>query len=799
MSAFDEAGCGCCRAPATTTTVENRPALPAIQYRIATYQSFLDAMIVAAAAKPELKAWTARSPRDFGMQLLDMWAYLGDILTFYQERIANEAYLRTATQRESVLRLAAAIDYRLGPGAAATAYLAFTAERNKALTIPVGLKTQSVPGQNEKPQKFETVESIPIQPEWNRVRAFPQPQPVSPFAMGRTGGTLVDEPPRPRPLAPGTRVVLFSSALAEHKEIGSLRRTDSGTHLEWTSPIKTNLGSPEARPYGRQFRLFGSQAPTQFMIPTANSNVPGGIQWTISAPSFSIAIGAQPSAFLLESVVEDVKPGSEMLVVHTGANPAFARIGTVLSAAPKPASRGSIQTTVTEVRLQLAQSPNATVDLRNVTLYELAGPAVHLATTEYASDIVGNHVYIPVSQLPAYPVKRRIVLDDGQPEPHLATVDSTAVSGDHLVIAFTPALARAFSKDTCVLLGNVAKATHGETVKNEILGNGDASTRLQKFQLKKAPVTFVSQPGAPNGVADTLQVRVDGVLWQEVTTLLGAAPAARVYSTAVSDDGKMTVQFGGDPGARLPSGRNNVVAEYRQGLGPDGNVRAAAITTLLDRPAGLKAVLNPEAASGGAAPEPIEMARANAPNTVRTFGRIVSLTDFEDAARELSTVAKAKSALSWTGQEQEVSLAVAGEGGALLSSSVVRDVLADLNSRRDVNRRLTIRGHEKVNVVIAGRIQVDAAYLLDAIREAVQAALLDLFAFDHRNLGEPAFISDVFRVVQAVAGVIAVDLNNFRYRDLASLDPAPVLTAEWFQILALDAVDIELHMQFETL
>ena len=157
--------------------------------------------------------------------------------------------------------------------------------------------------------------------------------------------------------------------------------------------------------------------------------------------------------------------------------------------------------------------------------------------------------------------------------------------------------------------GNVAKATHGETVKNEVLGNGDASTRLQKFQLKKSPVTFVSQPGAPNGVEDTLQIRVDGVLWTKVTTLLGAASDARVYTTSVSDDGKMTAQFGGEPGARLPSGRNNIVAQYRQGLGPDGNVGAGVITTLLDRPAGLKAVLNPEAASGGAAQEPLEMAR----------------------------------------------------------------------------------------------------------------------------------------------------------------------------------------------
>ena len=53
---------------------------------------------------------------------------LGDVLTFYQERIANESYLRTATERLSVLELARLIDYQLRPGVAASTYLAFTLE-----------------------------------------------------------------------------------------------------------------------------------------------------------------------------------------------------------------------------------------------------------------------------------------------------------------------------------------------------------------------------------------------------------------------------------------------------------------------------------------------------------------------------------------------------------------------------------------------------------------------------------------------------------------------------------------------
>src|SRR5258708_14772335 len=104
---------------------------------------------------------------------------------------------------------------------------------------------------------------------------------------------------------------------------------------------------------------------------------------------------------------------------------------------------------------------------------------------------------------------------------------------------------------------------------------------------------------------------------------------------------------GGVTGRRLPRGRGNIVAKYRQGIGVAGNVAALALRTLLDRPVGLKNVSNPAPAGGGAEPESLGQTRDNAPNTVRTFGRVVSLEDFEDAAREFAGGSKARA--SWNG------------------------------------------------------------------------------------------------------------------------------------------------------
>jgi hypothetical protein len=51
---------------------------------------------------------TTRDPSDPAMALLDAWATVADVLAFYQERIANEGYLRTATERRSILEPRAA-------------------------------------------------------------------------------------------------------------------------------------------------------------------------------------------------------------------------------------------------------------------------------------------------------------------------------------------------------------------------------------------------------------------------------------------------------------------------------------------------------------------------------------------------------------------------------------------------------------------------------------------------------------------------------------------------------------------
>src|SRR5262245_60724583 len=116
----------------------------------------------------------ARNSDDPTVALVDAAACMADVITFYQERIANEGFLRTATERRSVLELARAIGYELKPGLAASVHLAFTVEDSPGApgvsTLLRGLPVQSIPPQGKLPQVFETSAEFTARAEWNMLR-----------------------------------------------------------------------------------------------------------------------------------------------------------------------------------------------------------------------------------------------------------------------------------------------------------------------------------------------------------------------------------------------------------------------------------------------------------------------------------------------------------------------------------------------------------------------------------------------------------------------------------------------------
>src|SRR6185436_19377524 len=116
---------------------------------------------------------------DPAIALLEGAAILGDILTFYQEVYANEAYLRTAKWRDSVNDLVRLPGYRLSPALGGNATFAFEIKKDEAVTVPAGFPVKATLEELEKPADFETTETITAYPWLSRFNLFrPLAQPV---------------------------------------------------------------------------------------------------------------------------------------------------------------------------------------------------------------------------------------------------------------------------------------------------------------------------------------------------------------------------------------------------------------------------------------------------------------------------------------------------------------------------------------------------------------------------------------------------------------------------------------------
>lgn len=388
-------------------------------------------------------------------------------------------------------------------------------------------------------------------------------------------------------------------------------------------------------------------------------------------------------------------------------------------------------------------------------------------------------------------------LADGTgPGGQVVTVSACAPDGEHTLLEFTPPLARPLARAGLVVRGNVARASHGETVE-EVLGSGDARRVYQRFTLRQGPLTHLRAPTASGRVA-ALAVRVGGLLWREVPHLLDAGPADHVYTLRTDDAGVTTVQFGdGVHGARLPSGNGNVRATYRRGAGRVGEVARGTLRVPLTRPQGLRDVDNPLPADGAADRETLAEARANVPRAVLTLGRIVSLRDYQDFARAFPGIAKAGASQRWDGHERRVVVHVAGHDGAVVApgSDLHTHLRAALRALSDPHVPVELATPRFIRFRVAGRVQALPDHDPAAVLAGVRAALRAAFGFAARDFAQPVHRSEVVAAAQAAPGVAAVDLDALHVGAPAALrDYLPARAADGagdpVELLTLDETSL---------
>ncbi|MFJ8113475.1 putative baseplate assembly protein [Streptomyces sp. NPDC096132] len=845
--------CACCLGPTGRTPVEivNRPGLPAVAYRTGTWAAFRASMRAGLAGPPELAALRTRADDDPAIALIDAWAAVADVLTFYTERIANEHYLRTATERRSVNDLTALVGYRLAPGVAARTWLAFFLETApgapESTVLPTGTRVQSLPGPGESPQTFETTEAVTAVGAWNRPRwraTGPRPP--------RTGDSTVLLDGTATGLRTGDALLFvagrqpWSEALrwARARVVDVTADSAAGrTAVAFTPPLSglDPVSGDEVTVHvlARQAALFGFNAPDPRLFDKA---VRSGLD-LVTTPRVDWNFAAlDPAGIKLDALYEGTGPaGWAVLTSDTAIGLARVDSVSVASAADYGVSG---RVTVLGIRLLKGRLSEHGGTASRRTAIEFQSKELPLAEVPSTDPLTGRTV--PLAELlPALPADRQILLrgkraraqvrltptvrptplnrhrprpmprqveatvlsvrpatelpgllrwtvrtDDGVDHSHVGLPETVTylparaedeVVGEVVTVTGTtaPAPLSALTLRTPLthvydvrgptpveLYGNIAAATHGETVTDEVLGSADAARPYQRFALRHKPLTWIPA-STVTGAASTLQVRVNGLAWHETPVLYGTGPRDRVHTTRTDENGTTTVGFGdGTSGAATPTGVDNVTATYRWGIGAVGNVRAERLTLPMVRPLGLGAVTNPLPAIGGQDPQSIADARTNAPRSVLTLGRVVSLRDYADFAASYAGVAKGTAVWTWDRARKGVAVTVALDGPVPpdLLAALRRGLLAAGNPRVP----LVVSACQPASFAVRAALRVAEDHDPEQVRDAVAAALLAAFSLPVRDFGQDVSLSELTAVAHSVAGVSGVRVDRLHRRGEAA-------------------------------
>ncbi|PZV11715.1 MAG: hypothetical protein DCF22_13830 [Leptolyngbya sp.] len=746
----------------------NPPGRGTIAYRLGDYASFRRVLLLplqdatANLTESELTNWHPGAEADLAVQMVEWWAYLADILTFYNERVANESYLRTAALPESVQRLIRILGYRPRPGIGASGMVAALVNNSKPFTLPQGFQIQSKPGPGKQPQIFEldvdTLVQVPdaiaaepvanpallqgnsvlLQGTVTTVKAQDELLLLRKDWAGSTSGyalltiQTVDLEKDPRGKV-NTRVTFGSAPswlASQQAEEYRLLKSNQSAHV-WQYPSKSKVVLKKwihLESIARQIKVNDP----------ALLQIPGQIQLMQVIRYTEVIWYANPDA-----------PGLDPSVAPTS----------VPKQPPIP-----IPHTLLKYQPKLADEISKEFDNRRkevLVRYDWQDVGLLIATP--MQTLSSATPRIQVAQAIAFPSGQSqlpILLEDTNGDGIFAEIsagsDSTTVQLD------SPAPSATLQAPLQMLF-NLLTVSRGQTAPAEILGSGDASLAGQEFVLKKSPLTYLLSDDSTSGgnYKSTLRVWVDDIEWQEVPSFYEQPANARIFVTREDENQQSYVQFGdGVNGTRLPSGVNNVVARYRYGSGneaPD----AGSLNVIVKPYPNLKAIRNPASVGGGADPEPPEQIRRYAPQSVLTFGRAVSGDDYETIAAQTPGVSRAKVYWTWDAAQQRslVKIYVGDDNSAVNAAKIA------LAGTADPNRPVAVQLAQPLPVQLTLTAQIESTRIPETVMATVKDALLHsdtgLFGTNVVQIGQAIYQSQIYATCMQLPGVLAVHSLQF--------------------------------------
>jgi predicted phage baseplate assembly protein len=787
---------------------------PEIDYLAKDYASFRQLILDRLSLiMPE---WTERHVPDLGIALVEVLAYVGDHLSYYQDAVATEAYLGTARQRISVRRHAKLVDYQVHEGCNARAWIYVEMDVDGALddvsfisptkhrmdwkkgtlgtddmrNVPFGDYEVFKPVGEVKGRKFYQAH--------NRIAFYTWGDRECCLPRGATSATLVDQwtgatapskpetpggdyghkknydddcPPDQPPPPPRPRLLHLTA----------------GDVLIFEEVLGPITGQPADADLTHRHVVRLTKAETA--VDALNDQPVIEIEWAIEDalpfPLCLSAIGRAPDCRYLEDV--SVAHGNVILVDHGRPvgpeswevppitvqascdvcepitavvpppfRPPPLRSSPITHAAPYP-SRATVARRQAQLLSQLMSAVHARVEQlwRVSQARVLSAEEIRELTTIFVAKAVKNAgLAKPGAQHQAL----AYLLDRAA---RLLARKSRRISS---------LMARARAG---YVLGDDEKAEIVEMFGEALAARAGIGTNAT---LGPASLALIQDPreAIPS-------VQVNDGKWTPRSDLLESGPQDRHFVVEIDDDGRAHLRFGdGDgDGGRAPIPGSTLAAGYRVGNGTRGNVGAEAISKIVFPSAVISGrslrVRNPLPARGGTEPEPLAEVKLFAPGAFRkVLERAVISDDYARLAERSDPTAIQRAAappLRWTGSWFEAQVAIDPRHAEELEDALRDEVDGYLHRYRRIGHDVRVTPARYVALDVVLTICVLPHYL----RAHVEAELLDLFSNrdlgtgrrgffhpDNLSFGEGVQLSRLVAAAQAVSGVESVTVSRLQ-------------------------------------
>lgn len=740
---------------------------PEINYLAKDYASFRQ--LILDRLSLIMPGWQERHIPDIGITLVEILAYVGDYLSYYQDAVATEAYLETARQRISVRRHTRLVDYPMHEGCNARTWLFlemqgqdklelnpidiyFITGQNDALpvsgTILSELNLQGIPSSDYEVFEpllldIDTQQSIQLYSAHNKIPFYTWGDQECCLPRGATTATLRDNwLPAPAPTVKveqqqqqkSSKSSSTSSAKSSKskrakqqeppedtytsispapQELPRILNLQVGNVLIFEEILGPKTANPsDADPKHRHAVRLTKVEPTidiLYNIPVVE--IEWGEEDKLPFPLCLSTIGLAPECVLLEDI--SIARGNVILVDHG-----------------KTIQEDLKEVVPTEKTTAMCEGENDLGETKTVAgLYR---PRLQQAPLTFRQLLPIDAPFFQ-PQIPAPP---KLV---------------TLTSATSLLL-----------QDPCLSLPAITLTStlpaDGKTLYSVSQDEKDEEDDEDEKEVETTDNGIISKD----------------IIWTVQSDLLESQGDDYHYVVEMDNDGYAHLRFGDGELGHMPEAGTKFHAKYRVGNGLPGNVGAESITHIVFRQNLLSGAMfqpcNPFAVYGGTDPEPLAEIKLFAPYALRKrLERAITADDYARLAERNPKVQRAAAALRWTGSWYEVLVVIDPLGSEEADDALLDEIAAYLEHYRRIGHDLKVVPAHYVSLDIAMTICVLPHYL----RGHVKAALLDVFSSGLRPNGRPGFfypdnltfgegiaLSKLVASAQAVTGVQSVTVTR---------------------------------------